>query len=403
MTCNKENVDDLHDSYEPAGDSDLDPDFDPNNPDPSKKKLPQFFNEKDFVFPEISQTNSVQRGHKKNTLIDYKNWNEVFPSAESWETESLLNKPKYLDKAFKYWNSSIFQPKPSTGELNQPVPSGVRKNKCENRKVAKSPKQKTKQSSLKPPCKGTCRKKCFLKINEKQREYIFNYYTKLNYANKQLFLNKYINKNLVKYRKVDAEKNKQFTATYSLSIINEESESSVNQEIITVYHAPNRRYLSSDITIHDMHKDYNSKNVPICYETYRKVIKEENIGFSTPSQDGCGQCSIFKQQSHSENEIKVVPISSEEEPISPKSNSENTCSTCENYKIHKQRYTVAWKMYNEDVTTSIDSSTELYAVDMQKVLIIPKMSIKNSFFVSRLVVFHETFANLKSENFGMKQ
>ncbi|KAF5294374.1 hypothetical protein FQR65_LT19988 [Abscondita terminalis] len=71
--CNKENFDDLHESYEPADDSDLDPDFDPNNPDPSTiKKLPQFFNKKDFVFPEISQTNSIQRGHKKNRLIDYK-------------------------------------------------------------------------------------------------------------------------------------------------------------------------------------------------------------------------------------------------------------------------------------------------------------------------------------------
>ena len=34
---------------------------------------------------------------------------------------------------------------------------------------------------------------------------------------------------------------------------------------------------------------------------------------------------------------------------------------------------------------------------MQKVLTLPKMTIKNSFFVSRLLVFHETFANLKSK------
>ncbi|CAH1996809.1 unnamed protein product [Acanthoscelides obtectus] len=40
---------------------------------------------------------------------------------------------------------------------------------------------------------------------------------------------------------------------------------------------------------------------------------------------------------------------------------------------------------------------KVYAVDMQKVLLLPKMSTKESFFVSRLVVFNETFASLHKD------
>ena len=35
-----------------------------------------------------------------------------------------------------------------------------------------------------------------------------------------------------------------------------------------------------------------------------------------------------------------------------------------------------------------------YAVDTQKVILLPKLSIKEHYFVSRLVVFNETFACL---------
>ncbi|XP_030757813.1 uncharacterized protein LOC115883597 [Sitophilus oryzae] len=169
-------------------------------------------------------------------------------------------------------------------------------------------------------------------------------------------------------------------------------------------HAPNRRYLTADLSIHSMYLDYNSKNIDnkVTYETYRKIFNKENIGFSVPTQDECGSCSKFKQHSHDENattfENGVVESvkSPEDMENSTQLNSKTSdCQICMEYQKHQKRYRVASEKYMGGVDQSINSTTERYAVDMQKVIIIPKMTIKNSYFVSRLVIFHETFANLK--------
>jgi hypothetical protein len=48
-----------------------------------------------------------------------------------------------------------------------------------------------------------------------------------------------------------------------------------------------------------------------------------------------------------------------------------------------------------------------YAVDMQKVIILPKLATKEIFFVRRLVGFNETFASLSESqimlSFGMRE
>lgn len=62
--------------------------------------------------------------------------------------------------------------------------------------------------------------------------------------------------------------------------------------------------------------------------------------------------------------------------------------------MHKKRYTNAREQYTADKGKEWDSKHNVFTVDMQKVIILPKMTIKNSFFVSRLVVFNETFAPL---------
>lgn len=51
--------------------------------------------------------------------------------------------------------------------------------------------------------------------------------------------------------------------------------------------------------------------------------------------------------------------------------------------------------YKEDSKLSIES-TCIYSINLQKVILIPNMpDIKFSFFTSRLLVFNETFAQLK--------
>uniref|UniRef100_A0A1Y1LR10 Uncharacterized protein n=1 Tax=Photinus pyralis TaxID=7054 RepID=A0A1Y1LR10_PHOPY len=168
-----------------------------------------------------------------------------------------------------------------------------------------------------------------------------------------------------------------------------------------ISHAPNRRYLSSDITIHQMHKDYLTKYKRLSYETYRKVFEKENIGFTTPSQDDCAICSVYKNHSHdaektqNRSDTNQTEVSTPNDDVVPNELNEQHCSTCVTYETHKRRYTSARKFYTEDSTQTWGDDFELYAVDMQKVLLLPKMTIKDAFFVSRLSVFHETFANLK--------
>lgn len=119
-------------------------------------------------------------------------------------------------------------------------------------------------------------------------------------------------------------------------------------------------------------------------------------------------CSIYKQHTHMAEVVAPIPSNSSETERSDTaeemakenevpniSSSERHCLICEKYDMHKRRYTIARQNYEHDVSKKWDDGHEIYAVDMQKILILPKMTIKNSFFVSRLVVFHETFANLK--------
>ena len=52
-------------------------------------------------------------------------------------------------------------------------------------------------------------------------------------------------------------------------------------------HAPNRRYLPSELTIKEMHANYNKKykGSMISYRTYQKVMTELNISFAKLSTE----------------------------------------------------------------------------------------------------------------------
>nr|CAI5843351.1 unnamed protein product [Callosobruchus analis] len=55
--------------------------------------------------------------------------------------------------------------------------------------------------------------------------------------------------------------------------------------------------------------------------------------------------------------------------------------------------------YKEDKERKWPAEVEVYIVDLQKVLLLPKVTTKDSFFISRLVTFNETFAPLhKGDN-----
>ena len=122
-----------------------------------------------------------------------------------------------------------------------------------------------------------------------------------------------------------------------------------------------------------MWRDFNEHvEQPISYELYRRVFDEQNIAFGQPSQDDCDACITYKRHSNEKLENHL-----------------DDCELCLQSRQHLERAVKARHEYQ-----NIDSEYTAYAVDMQKVILLPKLSIKEHYFVSRLVVFNETFACL---------
>ena len=67
----------------------------------------------------------------------------------------------------------------------------------------------------------------------------------------------------------------------------------------------------------------------------------------------------------------------------------NQCAECIAYAKHKVRYTQASIEYQKPIPEEVVCLT----ADMQRVILLPKLTIKEHVFVSRLVTFDETFAS----------
>ena len=122
-----------------------------------------------------------------------------------------------------------------------------------------------------------------------------------------------------------------------------------------------------------MYDDFIDNGNQVSYELYRKLFDQQNIGFGATSTDECEQCLRYERH-------KAQVSESEHSP--------EECSICSEAKIHIDKASEARKLYREDIIRP-----NCYSVDMQKVLIIPKLTTKESFFTSRLVCFNETFAS----------
>ena len=73
------------------------------------------------------------------------------------------------------------------------------------------------------------------------------------------------------------------------------------------------------------------------------------------------------------------------------------CADCKEAIDHKSQVLNAGQEYRRDRN---ENGHRSYAVDMQKVLLLPKLATKQHHFVSRLVFFNETFASLKPSSPG---
>ena len=141
-------------------------------------------------------------------------------------------------------------------------------------------------------------------------------------------------------------------------------------------HAPFRRYISPEISVTDMHKDYVSKypQNPCSYESYRKVLKSMNISFAKLGEE---ECELCMQHSIHKDGCDAVD-----------------CELCRSHDLHMKSVHITRRHYKEDLERDDDEEVVL-SCDMQKIIMLPRMpGVKTCVFTRRLVTFHETFAPL---------
>ena len=133
--------------------------------------------------------------------------------------------------------------------------------------------------------------------------------------------------------------------------------------------APNRRYISSDVTTKEMFENFSEQFPNVCGRTrYLQELKKLNISTCAPKVDQCDICRVEKKL--------ATP----------------------NFLDHQRKYTEARKLYESDKVSNPPPFTDFFSVDLQKVLLLPRMSNKTAIFTPRLVTFNETFARLGGAN-----
>jgi len=146
-------------------------------------------------------------------------------------------------------------------------------------------------------------------------------------------------------------------------------------------HAPNRRYMSSDITIRSMFADFKCDHLGIkcCYETYRAMISSMNISFTKLGEEQCEVCLFHKRNNENHRHDEV----------------DTTCTICEKYSNHINSAAIARRHYQADRNNIPPTTTMIVSTDMQKVIMLPRIpGIKSCVFTRRVVAFHQTFAPL---------
>lgn len=118
-------------------------------------------------------------------------------------------------------------------------------------------------------------------------------------------------------------------------------------------HAPNRRYLPSDVTIKGMYDDFRTKNpgINFSYYLYRQVVAEQNISFAKLGHEECWACEEFYVHSKKEGHNKA--------------NFNIECKECKSWEEHHRKYTISRKQYQLDSERNIDAL--VITADLQKV------------------------------------
>ena len=141
-------------------------------------------------------------------------------------------------------------------------------------------------------------------------------------------------------------------------------------------HAPLRRYLEPLLSRRKMHGDYIAEFGRVSYALFCKVFQECRITIGTTRIDSCETCESAKLHKH--NIVQNAFY----------------CCDCAKYSNHHQFAKVAREEYQAEQGIQTPNNTIVFATDLQKVLLLPMMNVKASFFTRKLVCFNETFACL---------
>ena len=142
-------------------------------------------------------------------------------------------------------------------------------------------------------------------------------------------------------------------------------------------HAPQRRYLPSEITIKAMHGDFLEKYLDshCSYNLYREVAKL-NISFAVLEVEECETCLSHKMADHDHPQNQF-------------------CDKCNSWNEHVKKAKIARESYKADSEFDWPSHVSVKSVDLQKVIMLPRISgLKTIAFTKRIIAFHETFATV---------
>jgi len=149
-------------------------------------------------------------------------------------------------------------------------------------------------------------------------------------------------------------------------------------------HAPDARYLPSDINIKLMYEDFNEKypDIQISYEFYRIKLKEKNISFAVLGHKECEICEAFKLHEHTNK------------------NMQPNCEICITNIEHTRRYKNVRDLYQQHAKRSSQPTNDFnnivhYSADLQKVIMLPRVdTFKKVIFVRRLTTYNEILFHL---------
>ncbi|CAM4572758.1 unnamed protein product [Leuciscus chuanchicus] len=221
------------------------------------------------------------------------------------------------------------------------------------------PSEPTNRPPMRGPCGAKCRRQCSGKFSEDRRQEIWSEYWNMRYAQKRAFI--FASVSQVPTEKVCANASRQRSSHYRRE------------------HAPFRRYLPSDVTVKLMFADFIEKGNRCSYETYRKTVKSKNISFTKLGEEECECCLLQDQHVRCDHQGEAA----------------ENCPQCERWHKHQTEAAETRLHYRSDADKDWPENTSVRSVDLQKVIMLPRMpGVKSAVFTRRISTYHETFASV---------